>query len=85
MGIPSLQSHANTTVIGTNTAGANGNVIYIPLSGHLRASFSSVGVAYPNGEMLRKQGIKLDHIVKPTLEGIKQGKDELLEYAMSFL
>lgn len=80
-----LQSHANTTVIGTNTAGANGNVIYIPLPGHLRASFSSVGVAYPNGEILQKQGIKLDHIVKPTLEGIKQGKDELLEYAVKMV
>ena len=80
-----LQSHENATVIGTNTAGANGNVIYIPLPGYLRATFSSVGVAYPNGEIIQKQGVKIDHIVKPTLDGVKQGKDELLEYAVEML
>ena len=77
-----LQTYGNTTVIGTQTAGANGNVTYLPLPGYIRARFSSIGIAYPTGELLQKRGVKIGQTIKPTLEGIRQGKDELLEYAV---
>ena len=80
-----LQTYGNTTVIGTQTAGANGNVTYLPLPGYIRARFSSIGIAYPTGELMQKRGVKIDQTIKPTLEGIRQGKDELLEYAVMML
>ncbi|MFD2545321.1 S41 family peptidase [Kaistella montana] len=39
----------NTTIIGSTTAGADGNVSTILLPGGLRTMISGIGVYYPNG------------------------------------
>ena len=69
----------NTTIIGSTTAGADGNVSAILLPGRLRTMISGIGVNYPNGEETQRIGIVPDIEVKPTIEGIRKGKDELLE------
>lgn len=75
----------NTTVIGSTTAGADGNVSTIMLPGGLRTSISGIGVYYPNGEGTQRVGIIPDIIVKPTIEGVKNGKDELLERGVELI
>ncbi len=75
----------NTTIIGSTTAGADGNVSTILLPSELRTSFSGIGVNYPNSEETQRIGIIPDIEVKPTIAGIKAGKDELLEKAMDII
>lgn len=75
----------NTTIIGSTTAGADGNVSIIYLPGGMRTMFSGIGVNYPNGEETQKIGIVPDIEVKPTIEGIRGGRDELLEKAIEII
>jgi len=72
----------NTTIVGSTTAGADGNVSQIMLPGGLRTMISGIGVFYPDGTNTQRVGIVPDITVKPTINGIKQGKDELLEKAI---
>ena len=75
----------NTTIIGSTTAGADGNVSTIMLPGGLRTMISGIGVNYPNGGETQRIGIVPDIEVKPSIEGIRQGKDELLEKAIEII
>tara|TARA_B110000090_G_C13399050_1_gene452530 strand:- start:4780 stop:6987 length:2208 start_codon:yes stop_codon:yes gene_type:complete len=72
----------NTAIIGSTTAGADGNVSAIMLPGGLRTMISGIGVNYPNGNETQRVGIVPDIEVQPSIEGIRQGKDELLEKAI---
>lgn len=75
----------NTTIIGSTTAGADGNVSVIMLPGGLRTMISGMGVNYPNGGETQRIGIVPDIEVHPTIEGIRNGKDELLEKAIEII
>jgi len=75
----------NTTIIGSTTAGADGNVSAILLPGGLRTMISGIGVYYPDGKETQRLGIVPDLVVQPTIEGIKNGKDELLEKAIELI
>ena len=75
----------NTKIIGSTTAGADGNVSAILLPGGLRTMISGIGVNYPNGQETQRIGIVPDIEVKPTIEGIRKGKDELLEKAIEVI
>ena len=75
----------NTTIIGSTTAGADGNVSVIMLPGGLRTMISGIGVNYPNGEETQRIGIVPDIEVQPTIDGIRKGKDELLEKAIEVI
>ncbi|MEM9528840.1 MAG: S41 family peptidase, partial [Bacteroidota bacterium] len=73
----------NVTVIGSTTAGADGNVSPIPLPGGMRTMLSGLGVFYPDGGKTQRVGIVPDIELRPTQAGIKAGRDELLERAIS--
>jgi len=75
----------NSTIIGSTTAGADGNVSNIVLPGGLSTWISGIGVYYPNGEETQRIGIVPDVVVKPTVEGIRQNRDELLEKAIELI
>lgn len=75
----------NTTIIGSTTAGADGNVSLIRLPGGLMTWISGIGIYYPSGEETQRVGIVLDIEVKPTIKGIKNGKDELIEKAIELI
>jgi len=75
----------NATVIGSTTAGADGNVSSIRLPGGISTMISGIGVYYPDGRETQRIGIVPDIEVKPTIEGIKNGKDEVLEKAIEFI
>lgn len=80
-----FRAGANTTIIGSTTAGADGNVSTIMLPGGLKTMISGIGVYYPNGKETQRIGIVPDIVVKPTIEGIKKGKDELVEKAIKLI
>jgi len=74
-----------TTIIGSQTAGADGNVSTILLPGGLRTMISGIGVYYPDGTQTQRIGIVPDIEVKPTIEGIRAGRDEVLEKAIEWI
>ncbi|MCK5077957.1 MAG: T9SS type A sorting domain-containing protein, partial [Calditrichia bacterium] len=71
--------------IGSQTAGANGDVAKIYLPGGITTNMSGAGVYYPGGETMQRIGIIPDIEVKPTITGIRSGKDELLAAALNSL
>ena len=73
------------TVIGSTTAGADGNVSTFYLPGNIRTMISGIGVYYPNGTETQRIGIVPDIEIKPTIEGLKNNKDELLEKAIELI
>ena len=79
------QTAPNVTVIGSTSAGADGKVVYINLPGNISTRMTGLGVYYPDGSNLQRAGVKIDEVVKPTIAGIKAGRDELLERAIEII
>ncbi len=81
-----VQHYHLGTIIGTHTAGTNGNMasVDLPVAG-ISFSYTGLLVTKPNGSPLHGVGILPDIEVKPTIKGIRNGKDEILEKAISFL
>jgi C-terminal processing protease CtpA/Prc len=73
------------TVIGSTTAGADGNVSQFYLPGGISTMISGIGVYYPDGTETQQVGIIPDIEVKPTIKGIIDGKDELLDKAVQII
>lgn len=74
-----------TTIVGSTTAGADGNVSSFILPGGMRTMISGIGVYYPDGRETQGVGIVPDVEVLPTIKGIKEGKDEPLEKAIELI
>lgn len=81
--IMGLELHPDALKIGSQTAAADGNVSYIYLPGNIRTAFSGLGVFYPDGRETQRIGIVPDIKFHPTIEGVRAGKDEMLEYALN--
>lgn len=75
----------NSIIIGSTTAGADGNVSRIVLPGGLQTMISGIGIFYPDGSPTQRVGIVPDIEVKPTIRGVKEGRDELLEKAIEII
>jgi C-terminal processing protease CtpA/Prc len=69
-------------VVGSTTAGADGNVSGIVLPGGEQTAISGIGVFYPDKRPTQRIGIVPDITVTPTREGIQAGRDEILERAL---
>lgn len=83
------QSHAEFTamsfratgmkIIGSQTAGADGNVVTVRLPGDILVYYTSLGVFYPDGKVTQRIGIVPDIPFRPTVAGMQAGRDEVLE------
>ena len=80
-----LRVAPNATVVGSTTAGADGNISVINLPGSIRTMISGIGVYYPDGTETQRIGIVPDLKIKPSLAGIRAGKDEVLEKAIELI
>jgi C-terminal processing protease CtpA/Prc len=74
-----LRVAPDALVVGSTTAGADGNVSPIPLPGGLRSMISGIGVFYPDKRPTQRLGIVPDVVASPTIAGIRAGRDEVLE------
>lgn len=72
-------------ILGEATAGANGNKNEISLPGGFMVSWTGMRVLKHDGTQLHNIGIKPTQEVKRTIEGIKSGKDEVLEAALALI
>lgn len=79
-----FQTAGNTTIIGSQTAGADGNVTEIFIK-DISTKMSGIGVYYPDKRETQRTGIIPDIEVKPTIKGIQEGKDEVLDRALKFI
>lgn len=80
----SMKTAPNVTIIGSQTAGADGNVCSFQIIKGFYTAFSGIGVFYPDKKETQRIGIVPDIEVKPTILGIQQGRDEILERAILF-
>jgi C-terminal processing protease CtpA/Prc len=71
--------------VGEATAGANGGVKYATLANNVRIRFSSEDIRYADGRQLQRIGILPNVEAKPTIAGIRAGRDEVLEKGMEVL
>jgi C-terminal processing protease CtpA/Prc len=77
-----FRSAPGAIVIGSTTAGADGNVSTIPLPGGFRSMISGIGVFYPDKKPTQRIGIIPNIVIKPTVAGIRAGRDEVIEEAL---
>ena len=80
-----FKSVDSTTFIGTPTTGANGDVTNFEIPGDMFLNFSGQGVWHTDGKQLQRLGLQPDVLVIPTIEGIKQRKDEILDKAVEWI
>ncbi|QES89404.1 S41 family peptidase [Rhizosphaericola mali] len=80
-----LSSRSNSVVIGSTTAGADGDISKIILPGNIYTLISGLGIYYPDGKATQRVGLKRDITITPTITGIKNGQDELLDKAVEII
>ena len=83
--IMSIRNGENVTIMGENSVGSDGDVAYLPLPGGISMMFTSQGIYTPDGGQTQRIGLTPDIEVHPTIEGIKEGRDELLEAAVAYI
>ncbi|MFY9825941.1 MAG: S41 family peptidase, partial [Thermoanaerobaculia bacterium] len=74
-----------TKFVGTPSAGANGDVTDLTLPGGAEMFFTGHDVRHADGRQLQRIGLVPDVPVAPTLQGLRDGKDEVLDRAMEVL
>lgn len=79
-----LRVNSNAVLIGSNTAGANGDVTFMSLPGNLDLMFSQMVILISDGSSMQKVGLFPDIEVNPTIDGIREGRDELVDKAIEY-
>ncbi len=72
-------------IVGSPTAGTNGNVNPFTLPGGYRVSWTGMKVLKHDGSRHHGVGIQPTVRVRPTLAGVRAGRDEVLERALEVL
>ena len=79
-----LQTIPGAVTIGSQTAGADGDVTRIQLP-YAAFNLTGLGVCYPDGQNAQRRGVKIDIVVEPTAEGMRQGMDEQMQAAIGYM
>lgn len=79
-----LQTIPGSVTIGSQTAGADGDVTRIQLP-YASFNITGAGICYPDGTNAQRNGVKIDKIVEPSAEGMIRGVDEQLQEAIDYL
>ena len=80
-----LKDAGRVTFVGGPTAGCNGNRTWLSLPGAGRMFFTGMRVKFGDSSRFQNVGILPDVPVAPTVEGIRAGRDEILERAIEVL
>ena len=83
--VMALKKGTNAKVIGSNSIGTDGNVTEVYLPGGVTTLITGLGVYNPDGSQTQKIGLKPDIYIKPTIDGIKEARDELSEKAIEVI
>ncbi|MBT1062143.1 hypothetical protein KJY73_01105 [Bowmanella sp. Y26] len=77
-----LRRAPQAIVVGSQTAGADGNISMFTLPGGYGSNLSGIGILTPKGNQTNRIGIIPDIEVKPSLEAIRASRDNVLEAAI---
>lgn len=80
-----FETACDVVYVGSPSAGSNGDVTNLVLPGGLTMSFSGQGVRRPDGRQLQRVGLVPEVPVRPSLAGLRAGRDEVLEAAIAFV
>ncbi len=69
-------------IVGQTTAGTNGNINQLTLPGGYTVIFTGMRVTKDDGSVYHGVGVTPQHVVEPTIAGIKAGRDEQLDKAV---
>jgi len=72
-------------IIGSTTAGIDGNVSDFVFPGRITTLITGIGIYSPDGRETQRVGIIPDIEAKPTIQGIRDGRDEVLEKAIEVI
>jgi C-terminal processing protease CtpA/Prc len=72
-------------LVGTPTAGAVGEVRTLALPGGVRVSFPVAEVRHPDGAFIQRLGLTPSVSARPTVTGVRNGRDEVLEAAQRWI
>lgn len=80
-----LQTANNVITIGSQTAGADGNLSFTEFIGGYKSFFSGTGIYYPDETITQRKGVKIDIEINQTIEGIREGRDEIMDAALLYI
>ncbi|MCU9813267.1 S41 family peptidase [Paraclostridium sp. AKS81] len=83
--VMALRKGTKAKVIGSNSIGTDGNITEVYLPGGVTTIITGLGVYNPDSSQTQKIGLKPDIYIKPTIDGIKEGRDELSEKAIEII
>ena len=81
----SLRNTPNSIVLGRPSAGADGDRRHFTLPGNIETTMSGLGVYYPDKKPVQRIGVQPDIYMDPTIEGIREGRDEFIEKAIEII
>jgi C-terminal processing protease CtpA/Prc len=81
----SMKHLFDITYIGSNTAGTNGATSSFLIQKNMLTYFSTDAIFYPDGRQVQRIGIVPDIYCNPSIEGIRQGRDEMIEEAVRYI
>lgn len=79
-----LQTIPGSVTIGSQTAGADGDVTRIQLP-YASFNITGAGICYPDRTNAQRNGVKIDKVVESSAEGMIRGVDEQLQEAIDYL
>lgn len=71
--------------IGTQSAGADGDIVRLTLPGGHKLEFSGNAIFYPDGSEIQRKGVKIDKVIQPHIQDLKQDEDTLLKEALRLI
>ena len=80
-----IRNAKNVTLMGENTVGADGFCLVLPIPGGNMVMYTAQGIYTPEGGQTQRIGISPDIEVKRTIQGIKEGRDEIKEAAIEYI
>ncbi|MGH1340497.1 MAG: S41 family peptidase [Nannocystales bacterium] len=80
-----VQTHSLGTLVGSTTAGANGDIVRHDTLGGFYVVFSGMRVTRHDGTPFHNDGVTPEIQVRPSVAGIAEGRDEVLERGLDVL
>jgi len=76
---------AGAKLVGSATAGTNGNVSSLVLPGNIPVRFTAIAVRHADGRQVQGVGLEPDALAPRTIRGLAEGKDEVLLRAIALV
>ena len=80
-----VEQATDVTFVGSPTSGSNGDITDFPLPGGIWVRFTGHDVRHADGRQLQRVGLQPHVPATPTIRGLREGRDEVLEKAVEWL